>query len=134
MGLIIDTSVFVRWERSGRKIDFSAWDDQGEAALSVITASELLVGVQLADSEARRQRRSAFVESVLAQIPIRAFTLEVARVHAELFATLSRSGRMIGAHDLMIAATARHDDCAVLTTNVAEFEQVPGLQVIGLRT
>ncbi len=42
MGLIIDTSVFVRWERSGRKIDFSAWDDQGEAALSVITASELL--------------------------------------------------------------------------------------------
>jgi predicted nucleic acid-binding protein len=134
MGLIIDTGVFVRWERSGREIDFSPWADHGEAAISVVTASELLVGVHRADSEARRDRRSAFVESVLAQIPIRNFTLEVARVHAELFATLSRSGQMIGAHDLMIAATARHDDCVVLTMNVTEFERVPGLRVIGLPT
>jgi len=134
MGLIIDTSVFVRWERSGQEIGFSEWTDHGNAAISVVTASELLVGVQLADSEARRKRRSAFVESVLAQIPIRDFTLEVARLHAELFAAMTRSGQMIGAHDLMIAATARHGACAVLTTNVAEFERVPDLQVIGLPT
>jgi len=134
MGLIIDTNVFVHWERSGHAIDFSPWEEHGEAAISAVTASELLVGVHRADSEARRQRRSAFVESVLTQIPIRDFTIEVARVHAELFATLARSGQMIGAHDLIVAATARHDDCSVLTTNVAEFGRVPDLDVIQLPT
>ncbi|MDA1053019.1 MAG: type II toxin-antitoxin system VapC family toxin [Planctomycetota bacterium] len=132
MGLIIDTNVFVLWERSGQNIDFSAWEDRGEAAISVITASELLVGVQRADTEARRQRRSAFVESILTQIPILDFAIEVARVHAELFATLARQGKMIGAHDLIIAATARHRDCSVLTTNIAEFAHVQDLDVIQL--
>jgi predicted nucleic acid-binding protein len=132
MGLIIDTNVFVQWERSGRVIDFSQWEAHGEAAISVVTASELLVGVHRADSEARRQRRSAFVEAILTQIPIRDFTIEVARVHAQLFATLARSGQIVGAHDLMIAATASHGDCSVLTTNVAEFSRVPDLDVIGL--
>jgi len=37
-----------------------------------------------------------------------------------------------GTHDLMIAATARCYDCSVLTTNVAEFERVPDLDVIQL--
>ena len=77
MGLVIDTNVFIHWERSGRDIDFSHWEDHGEAAISVVTASELLVGVYRADSEARRQRRSIFVESILTQIPIRDFTIEV---------------------------------------------------------
>ena len=134
MGLIIDTNVFVHWERSGHDIDFSPWEHHGEAAISVVTASELLVGVHRADSEARRQRRSAFVESILKQIPIRDFTIEVARVHAELLAMLARQGQMIGAHDLMIAATAKHEDCSVLTTNVAEFARVPDLDVIELPT
>ena len=93
MGLIIDTSVFVHWERGGHKIDFSPWKDQGDAAMSVMTASELLVGVHRADSEARRQKRFAFVESILAQIPILDFTREIARVHAEFFARLSESRR-----------------------------------------
>ena len=95
MGLIIDTNVFIHSERSGHNIDFSRWVNHGEAAISVVTASELLVG---ADSEARRQKRLAFVESILAQIPIRDFTIAIARVHAELFAMLARQGQMIGAH------------------------------------
>ena len=63
MGLIIDTNVFVYWERSGHNIDFSSWEDHGEAAISVVTASELLVGVHRADSEARRQRRLAAIDA-----------------------------------------------------------------------
>lgn len=132
MGLIIDTNVFVQWERTGHAIDFSRWTDYGEAAISVITASELLVGVHRADTDLRRQRRSAFVEAILAQLPIVDFTTEVARVHAELFATLATQGQMIGAHDLIIAATAKRFDSAVLTDNAAEFRRVPSLEVVEL--
>ena len=134
MGLIIDTSVFILWERSGHKIDFSPWQDHGDAAMSVMTASELLVGVHRADSEARREQRSAFVESVLAQIPILDLTTDVARVHAELFADLANRGQMIGAHDLIIAATAKFHESALLTTNLADFARIPDLEVIELAT
>lgn len=95
MGLIIDTNVFVQWERHGRQIVFSPWASLGNAAISVITASEFLVGVHRADSESRRQRRSEFVGSILAQLPVLDVTIEVARVHAEIFARLSSQGQMI---------------------------------------
>ncbi len=131
MGLVLDTSVFIRAERSGIP-DFSPWIDYGEVVISAITVSELLVGVHRADDENRRARRSAFVEAILARLPVLDFTTEVARVHAGLFATLARQGRLIGAHDLIIAATALSHDCAVLTSNVSEFERVPGLEVLAL--
>ncbi len=133
MGLIIDTNVFVTWERAGQPIDFSPWQDLGDAAISVITASELLVGVHRAETESRRQKRSALVESILAQLPIMDFTIEVARVHAELLAVLTGRGDVVGAHDLIIAATAKHCGSAVLTTNIADFGRVPGLEVIELK-
>lgn len=132
MGLILDTGVFVQWERSGQTVDFAQWEEFGDVAISVVTASELLVGVHRADTEARRHARSVFVEAVLTQFPILDFTTPVARVHAELFAALAQKGQMIGAHDLIIAATAIHCQCAVLTKNVTEFQRVPGVQAVAL--
>ena len=132
MGLILDTSVFIAWERSGRSLDFSPWAEYGNAAISVVTASELLVGVHRADTPSRREKRSAFVEAILARVPILSFTIEVARVHAELFACLSQQGNMIGAHDLIIAATAVCHQSSVLTQNTADFQRVSGLNVVDL--
>ena len=37
---------------------------------------------------------------------------------------------MIGAHDLIIAATALVNNCALLTENVDEFQRIPGLETI----
>lgn len=130
MGLILDTSVFVSWERGGRSLDFSPWANHGEAAISVMTASELLVGVYRADTPSRRKSRSAFVEAILARVPIMSFTTEVARLHAELFASLSKQGQMIGAYDLIISATAMYYQSAVLTLNVTDFQRVSGLEVV----
>ena len=129
MGLVLDTCILIHAERHGA-LDFSPWASHGDAFISAITESELLVGVHRADSDARRARRSAFVEAILAQLPALDFTTETARVHAGLFATLSQQGQMIGAHDLIIAATALLHDCVVLTTNAAEFARVPGLDVL----
>ena len=128
MGLILDTNVFIHSERSGDPIDFTKWEKYGEVFISAVTVSELLVGVHYAKSDALETRRSAFVESVLAKLPVLCFDTEEARVHAGLFAILSKQGQMIGAHDLIIAATAIVHDCAVLTENVREFSRVPGLE------
>ncbi|MEE8397601.1 MAG: type II toxin-antitoxin system VapC family toxin [Desulfobacterales bacterium] len=130
MGLMLDTNVFIYSERSGDPIDFSKWETYGDVYISAITVSELLVGVHYADSDARRTRRSAFVESILTNVPVLSFDSEEARVHAGLFAILAKKGHMIGAHDLIIASTAIVHNCAVLTENTKEFESVPGLETI----
>jgi len=129
---MLDTNVFVHIERSGSPIDFSQWEEYGDVYISSITVSELLVGIHYATSEARKSRRSAFVEAILGKVPVLDFTTEVARVHAGLFATLAKQGQMIGAHDLIIAATALVHGCAVLTGNINEFAKVPGLETITL--
>jgi tRNA(fMet)-specific endonuclease VapC len=97
---------------------------------SVVTISELLIGVHHANTDERRQRRSVFVEAVISGVGVLDFTIDAARVHAGMYAELSKKGQMIGAHDLIIAATARHHDLSVLTDNVDEFSRVPGLRVI----
>ncbi|MGK5094410.1 type II toxin-antitoxin system VapC family toxin [Deltaproteobacteria bacterium TL4] len=130
MGLMLDTNVFIFSERSGAPIDFSQWEAYGDVYISSVTVSELLVGVHCANSEAKKARRSAFVEAILGKVPVLAFDTEVARIHAGLFFTLTKQGQMIGAHDLIIAATALFHNCAVLTDNTDEFARVAGLDTI----
>jgi tRNA(fMet)-specific endonuclease VapC len=130
MGLMVGTSVFITFEKTGKVIDLSPWDQSESVYVSVVTVSELLIGVHRANTEERRQRRSVFVEAVASGIGVLDFTIGSARVHAEIYAELAKKGQMIGAHDLMIAATARHHDLSILTDNVEEFSRVPGLRVI----
>jgi predicted nucleic acid-binding protein len=130
MGLMIDTSVFISFEKSGHPIDFSSWAGSEKVFISVVSVSELLIGVRRADTEERGMRRSEFVEAVVSGIGVLEFNIACARIHAELYAALSRSGQMIGAHDLMIAATARCHHLSLLTDNIQEFSRVPGLHVI----
>jgi len=130
VALLVDSSVFITLER--RRLPLSALiaATEGEPLdLAAVTASELLVGVHRADTPARRLGRDTFVEALLAALPVAPFDLPVARVHAELCATLAAVGRVIGSHDLLIAATALVHRYAVLTENLREFERVPGLAV-----
>jgi tRNA(fMet)-specific endonuclease VapC len=130
MGLMVDTNVFIIFEKAGRAIDLSSWEQSERVYVSAVTVSELLIGVHRANSEERRQRRSAFVEAVISGVGVLDFTIGSARDHAAIYAELAKKGQMIGAHDLIIAATARHHDLSILTDNVDEFSRVPGLRVI----
>ena len=94
MGLMVDSNVFIKLERSGASIDFSKWEpaQSEEIFVSAITVSELLIGVHRADTEARRQRRAQFVETVLSDVGVLEFTARVARLHARLTADLFAAG------------------------------------------
>ena len=130
MGYLIDTSIFVAWERgllNGTEIDHRRRDEIG--ALSVITASELLHGVHRADSAQRRARRQTFVEAILDEFPVHPVDIEVSRIHARVWADLRSRGEIVGAHDLLIAATALALDFRVATRNAREFGRVDELKV-----
>ncbi len=127
---MVDTNVFILFEKSGKAVDLSPWEASERVFISVVTISELLIGVHRADTEERRQRRSTFVEAVISGIGVLDFTIDCARIHAEIYAGLAKKGQLIGAHDLIIAASARYYDFSILTDNIEEFSRVPGLRVI----
>jgi tRNA(fMet)-specific endonuclease VapC len=129
-GYLIDTSVLVDAERGGPALALVPEDD--DHALSVITVSELLHGVHRAVDGARRTRRQAFVEHVIAGLEMLPVTTEVARAHAHIWAQLDASGEPVGAHDLWIAATALANGMRVVTSNARELQRVPGLSVLAL--
>jgi predicted nucleic acid-binding protein len=131
VGLIVDTNVFILCERRDEPVDLSPWEPSEDVFISAITVSELLMGVHRADNESRRKRREAFVEPIITGMSVLDFTRDVARRHAKLYADLATQGRLIGAHDMIIAATALHHGHSVLTDNTDEFSRVPGLKVIG---
>ena len=130
MGVMLDSSVIIAAERGELRLD-ALLADLGETSVSIaaITASELLHGTHRASSPAVRMRRSAFVEVVLRDVPVRNFGLGEARLHAELWASLAADGQMIGTHDLQIAATALAAGDSLVTLNTRDFSRVPGLDL-----
>jgi tRNA(fMet)-specific endonuclease VapC len=130
LAVLIDTSVLVNAERRGLSLERALGEQ--ERAISVVTASELLHGVHRAKDDRVRTRRQAFVEHLISSIEPLPVTTSVARAHAEIWVGLERSGEVIGAHDMWIAATAVSHGMAVATSNAGEFERVAGLTVVAL--
>jgi tRNA(fMet)-specific endonuclease VapC len=129
VGVLIDTDVLIDLERGTSASGLERLLGDEERAISVITVSELLHGVHRATG-ARRARRNAFVEHVLAGVPAIPITDQVARVHAGIWAELAERGEAIGAHDLWIAATGLAHGLAVATRNAGDYARVPGLRVV----
>jgi tRNA(fMet)-specific endonuclease VapC len=128
--MIIDSSILVAFERRRFDLERLLVAHPSPPAIAAITAAELLVGVERADSPERRARREQFVESVLARVTIIPFGLPQARVYAVQFAALARRGEVIGDRDLQIAATALSRADELATPNVREFERVNGLKMV----
>ena len=143
MGTLLDTTVFIEFERILRRVPLASAMDEVRTRLegrigvaeavgiATITASELLHCVHRATPE-YRARREAFVEGVLSAFPPLPFDLLAARVHARLWAQLASEGRDVGAHDRMVAATAIAAGWQVGTANIRHFEHVAGLVVVDL--
>ena len=130
MGILIDSSVLIAAERDEVDLDAVLREHGGEpAAIAAITASELLHGLHRLKG-ARRARSEALVERLLGRLPVIPFDLPAARVHATLSADLRAKGTLVGAHDLLIAATAVLLDYAVATRDLRSFPRIHGLQIL----
>ena len=107
MGLIIDTSAVVAWERAvaaGWPIDL---DETEELAMPAIVWAEALTGVRLASSARRAAQRLARLEALRRTAGIEPFSAEVAEHYADIFFELSERGSLIPQNDIAVAATAR---------------------------
>ncbi len=125
--LLLDTTFLVDAERSPSDLDQLLGDDD-DIAVAAITVAELRVGALLAGGR-RRTTRTAYVDDIVAAIPIVAYDGDVAEAHAELLVEVRRQGRPRGAHDLIIAATAKASDRTVVTADAGGFADLSDVRV-----
>jgi tRNA(fMet)-specific endonuclease VapC len=116
-------------ERGGNSL-VEVIDDRDDVAVAAITVAELRVGVQLARGR-RREKRERFVAAVLDAVSVEPYDLHVAEAHADLLAHVRRAGAPRGAHDLIIAATARAQERQVVSTDQRAFAELPGVSIAG---
>ena len=95
-------------------------------ATSTIVLTELLVG---AAKSARPDHNRREVERFAARLEVLAFDAAAADHAADIRAALERTGRSIGAYDVLIAGHARSRGLIVVTGNLGEFNRVDGLRV-----
>ena len=123
--VLLDTTFLIDAEREAVDLDALIGDDD-DVAMAAITVAELLVGVELA-SPNNREAREVYVDEVVASIPVIPYDRDVAVEHAQLLVAVRNTGRPRGAHDLLIAATARASNRVVITADESAFDDLPGV-------
>ena len=130
MAIVLDTDVIIRDER--KSFDLKRWlaSHSGERfEISAITVAELWLGVERATGAFKAERKE-YIHRILSSVRILPYTEAIALQHARVWAELESSGKMIGAYDLIVAATALEHGSAVATFNQRHFSKVPSLKVI----
>lgn len=96
--------------------------------ISMITSLEVYQGVLVSPDPLRAEVR---LNAFLAAVPIVPFSLAVARRCAQLRTDLKQQGKRVRSRalDLLAAATALEHDLILVTRNVADFEDIPGMQL-----
>jgi tRNA(fMet)-specific endonuclease VapC len=130
--VLLDTTFLVDAERADIDLDDQIHEDD-DIAIAAITVAELVAGVELATPNAKVDRQ-AFVDDILASVPVIPYDRDIAFEHAQLLVAVWQAGRPRGAHDLLIAATARATKRIVLTADESVFADLPGVTVRHYRT
>lgn len=125
--LLFDTTFLIDAERSGDVLD-EFIDDDDDVAVAAVTIAELRVGALLAKGR-RRAIRAAYVDDVIATVPTLDYDLEVAEAHAALLVEIRAQGKPRGAHDLIIAATAKAFDRTIVSADSAAFRNLPAIKI-----
>jgi predicted nucleic acid-binding protein len=124
--IILDADVIISGEKN--IFDLPGWlasRAQDRFEVAAITVAELWHGVERA-SAAHRARRQKYLEALVAVLPIIAYTEETAYYHARLWSDLETSGKIIGAYDLIVAATALQRGSTLATFNRRHFSHLKG--------
>ena len=97
---------------------------ESQICTSIIVAAELRYGLEKKQSP----KLMAQVTAVLDSIEIMPLEVPVDAVYGRLRAQLQKSGKVVGANDLLIASHALVLGYTIVTDNQKEFKQVKGLR------
>ena len=125
MNYLLDTNIciYIINRRPSQVLDRFDALRAGDVGISCISAAELAFGVAKSGSE----RNLRALEKFLAPLEIASFDAAAVWRYGTLRATLEKTGRTIGALDMLIAAHALSLGATLVSNNLEEFSRVPGL-------
>ena len=130
---ILDTSAVADIDRGGVDEKVRTLDDEGRHAISMVSVTELRLGVELQYGRDTQEYQDAIdaLDRLVSRFDVLPISRPVATAAAEIIADLRADGqRLDDLHDVYIGATARTEQLPVLTANVDHFERIDGVRVI----
>ena len=127
LAFMVDTDICItvlRDRPAGLRPRFN--EEADRLAISTVTLGELLFGAARSARPAEHRRQ---VERFTERLTVLQFDAHAASHFADIRASLSARGEIIGGYDMMIAGHARSRGLTVVTHNLREFGRVRGLQV-----
>jgi tRNA(fMet)-specific endonuclease VapC len=125
-GYLLDTDIvsdFIRYPQ-GRVAERIRELGEAQVFTSIIVAAELRYGAIKRNSP----RLTARIEAVLRVLKVLSFEAPADVAYASIRSQLEKTGRPIGANDLLIAAQALALGSVVVSANEAEFARIEGLR------
>jgi tRNA(fMet)-specific endonuclease VapC len=125
---LLDTNVcivYIKFPNSNVRSRIAATPIDEIAVCSVVKYEMFFGSMKSSDPAHSLQLQEAF----LGQFQSLPFDDDACRHAARIRADLSRKGTIIGAYDILIAATALANDLTLVTHNVREFGRVNGLSI-----
>ncbi len=126
----LDSNVCVDYMRKGRKseiIDAKLLEhNYDDICIPAIVVAELMYGAY------KSKRSDETIEetlSFLEDFRIVSFGEDEADMYGKIRADLERRGKIIGYHDMQIAATALTHNATLVTNNTEEFSRIEGLRL-----
>jgi len=121
-----NTCIYLIKKKPAKVIERFKRLDIGDVCISVITLAELCYDVEESQN---KERNWIALATFLAPIEILPFSDKAAVRFGEIRAYLEKSGKIIGAYDLLIAAHALAENLTLVTNNTSEFSRIPGLSI-----
>jgi tRNA(fMet)-specific endonuclease VapC len=103
-----------------------------ELSLSPVTVAELVHGIYRAKTPDASARRRAYIEEVVALVPVHPATKQTAFLVGQIQGEEAARGNTIPFNGLLIAAAAIEQGYAILTENARHFEKIPGVRILKL--
>lgn len=125
--ILFDTSLLIEYVRKQKKEQtlFYRLSLENTLFIAAITEYEFLVG--------RNHTNADFIENLMLQLQVLPMDSRIARLAANVYASLKQKNKLIGSNDIIIAATALHFDIPIATLNHEHFSRIEndfGLQII----
>ena len=137
LGVVLHSSVLIAAERAKlttpeviKAIRSSIGDPP--IVISALTVAELGHGIYRAQVPERSQHRWRFLDEIKSQIPIHPVTDATAEIIARIGGEQAVKGINLPLGDLIIGACALELGYAIGTSNVRDFNRIPGLNIIQL--
>ena len=136
MGYLIDTDLWIAIERGALSAgDIHAITKQAPVFLSPVNLAEIWFGIELMRNSKEKQRAAATLRRMRGK-PLLRITADTTEVFGTLAARLTKAGRghEFRVQDLWLAAQAVQQKFTLITGNARDFEDIPDLKLVVLKS